>query len=239
MVVALLCLSWCLTLAARRAGSELRQPRSPPRRGLDGLPITEPPPICIHVSPPILYNLRRPCTVQRPTSLQAERSGEEEGRRERRAPQVGGWATVRNREPPCTTTYCTTTEYSRTREVPCSTSSAFLTFLSLSVNAALFLALQYTQQFFSDTMSSILASAAQVEHPLPEKGRLGPWLAAWHDPVAGLTCNVGCMQVRCIHRQHTFIVCGRQTRVSYTSSIASNVSRWFRQPFPWKVPFFP
>ncbi|CAM9926261.1 unnamed protein product [Ectocarpus sp. 6 AP-2014] len=44
------------------------------------------------------------------------------------------------------------------------------------------------------TMSSILAGASQVEDPLPEKGRLGPWLAAWHDPVAGLTCNGGCMQ---------------------------------------------
>eukprot|EP00903_Cladosiphon_okamuranus_P005978 g5900.t1 len=43
-------------------------------------------------------------------------------------------------------------------------------------------------------MSDILASAAHADDPLGDKGRLGPWLAAWHDPVAGLACNGGCMQ---------------------------------------------
>ncbi|CAM9236080.1 unnamed protein product, partial [Hapterophycus canaliculatus] len=43
-------------------------------------------------------------------------------------------------------------------------------------------------------MSDILASAAHFDGFLGEKGRLGPWLAAWHDPVAGLACNGGCMQ---------------------------------------------
>lgn len=44
-------------------------------------------------------------------------------------------------------------------------------------------------------MSDILASAAHIDDPLGDKRRLGPWLAAWHDPVAGLACNGGCMQV--------------------------------------------
>lgn len=45
-------------------------------------------------------------------------------------------------------------------------------------------------------MSDILNSTITVEDPSAEKKRLGPWLAAWHDPVAGLECNSGCMQVR-------------------------------------------
>lgn len=45
-------------------------------------------------------------------------------------------------------------------------------------------------------MSEVLTAAAGIEGPSSsEKDRLGPWLAAWHDPVAGLTCNAGCIQV--------------------------------------------
>lgn len=107
------------------------------------------------------------------------------------------------------------------------TSSASLTLLSLCVTVAFNSSTHKSRPFHlnmhntcSATMSSILASAAQVEDPLAEKARLGPWLAAWHDPVAGLTCNGGCMQV--MHTQATYcIICGRKTRVSCTSLIAS------------------
>lgn len=44
-------------------------------------------------------------------------------------------------------------------------------------------------------MVDILASAAHIDDPLGGKSRLGPWLPAWHDPVAGLACNGGCVQV--------------------------------------------
>lgn len=52
------------------------------------------------------------------------------------------------------------------------------------------------QQYLSEeAMSDILAGATHMDNPFEEKSRLGPWLAAWHDPVAGLECNAGCMQV--------------------------------------------
>ncbi|CAN0380487.1 unnamed protein product [Pylaiella littoralis] len=43
-------------------------------------------------------------------------------------------------------------------------------------------------------MCDILVGATHTDNPFEEKSRLGPWLAAWHDPVAGLACNGGCMQ---------------------------------------------
>lgn len=44
-------------------------------------------------------------------------------------------------------------------------------------------------------MSDILGGVTQTDNPFEEKSHLGPWLAAWHDPLAGLVCNGGCMQV--------------------------------------------
>lgn len=44
-------------------------------------------------------------------------------------------------------------------------------------------------------MADILASAALVDGPLGDNHRFGPWLVAWHDPVAVLACNGGCIQV--------------------------------------------
>lgn len=50
-------------------------------------------------------------------------------------------------------------------------------------------------------MSDILRGAGDVNvdsqaKQAKEKERLGPWLSAWHDPVADLACSGGCMQVR-------------------------------------------
>lgn len=49
-------------------------------------------------------------------------------------------------------------------------------------------------------MSDILSGAADLDDGAAKnKEEMGPWLSAWHDPVAGLECNAGCMQVQHVH----------------------------------------
>eukprot|EP00752_Nemacystus_decipiens_P018752 g16813.t1 len=67
-------------------------------------------------------------------------------------------------------------------------------------------------------MSSILSSAAHIDDPLGDKRRLGPWLAAWHDPVAGLACNGGCMQFMDLSRNGDYklvVACRSKTLKVY------------------------